>query len=127
MIMTISCKKQSTVPIASNNTHTSSLGAYTGTFINPNDINDQINLSQTTNSSTGVTRYLMKYYKYDKYSIHTHDTLLESQLLTAPYYETSYDIDNKYCQLYASTTSVLKTQISTSSGTIISTVTFNKQ
>ena len=132
MIMTISCKKQSTAPTVqktSNSSSTTAIGAYIGTFVNAANINDEFILAQTTSAPNGTVRYCIRYYQYDKYTTQ-HDTIMETDLTTNPYhYTTMYSTVNgdERCQLYAVSTTVLKVQISDAAGTVLSTVTFNKQ
>lgn len=125
LITIVGCKKTTTSPNkTSNNTSQTSLGTYSGTFVNTADITDQITLTKTTNSINGETRYtIFPYYKYDKFATN-HDTINESDLTTNPYHYTSVPPSGTGSNvLYASSPIVLKVQMNPS-GNII---TFNKQ
>lgn len=125
LITIVGCKKTPITPNKTNNTVTA-VPLYSGTFINSTDINDQIVLIQTTNSTVGGIRYIINgYSKYNKYYMTNKDTLVESQLATYPYYPT-IDPNNNACHLYSSTSTVLKVQITYTNSTN-SIVTFNKQ
>ena len=70
MITLVSCKKQTISPNKiSNSTSNTSLGAFSGTFVNSANVSDQFTLTQCSNSNSGGIRYVISnHYNYNTYS-----------------------------------------------------------